>query len=110
MKAPLFGSLPRESIKNLNRACSRAKVTKGKQRELYVKMRSTVPYSAVVKIDVYNGSKKKLTICVHIFPKVIIAVFFIKACSLSTCILLSNIFLVVENQLFNAFAKKELDS
>lgn len=38
------------SIKNLNNACSSASVTKGSNKELYVRTKSTVPYSRECKI------------------------------------------------------------
>lgn len=56
-----FSLLARTSIKNLNSACSSAKVTKGRNSELYVITKSTIPYSSVDNIVVYSGNKKKLT-------------------------------------------------
>ena len=38
--------------------------------------KSTVPYSSVESTAVYNGNRKKVINCVHIFPTVIIKVFF----------------------------------
>ena len=62
------------SIKNLNNACSSASVTKGSNKELYVRTKSTVPYSTVDNTAVYKGNRKKPTSCVQIFPNVIMAV------------------------------------
>lgn len=73
------------SIKYLKTDWSNANVIIGSNKELYVRTKSTVPYSLVDNIDVYKGSKKKLISCVHILPKAIIAVFFTN----SDCLVIS---------------------
>ena len=74
--SPLF------STTNLNRACSNCNVIIGSNKEVYVIIRSTAPYSSVLKIPVYTGNKRKLTSWVQILPIDIIAVFFANSLAL----------------------------
>ena len=58
------------------------KVTIGKNSPTKVFNKSTTPYSSVESTAVYNGNRKNVINCVHIFPRDTIAVFFINCFSL----------------------------
>ena len=94
---PSISSL--QSIKYLKIPCSICNVTIGKNRATNVFIKSTTPYCSVVSNAVYNGNKKNVINCVHIFPIDTIAVFFINCFSLFILYLIPFYFKSLSNAL-----------